>query len=366
VDGHRLQTGELAWHADVNWALPGGDVVVLQQRAQNPDADKSRDRGYSVVEPATGTVLWGDRDAIAAWVYSDRIVDLSCPDSGDCQLRARNHRDGGQVLWSVAVPGGARTISGANPALAGTRDPAEWAADAGVGTPRPLPPVIGLTVDGRLQVIDTVAGTRLREFTAPDRQTRVALSNGRILLSHAEPGASGCRYWVEALDAKTGQSQWRKDGYDLDTASGAGCEQRRDPLGAGNRLVARGSDNVPRLLDVATGEPMWTGVPGERVLATDGLLAVVEGADRKTVRVLDLLDAHQVAVWLGEVGLDSKAVITREFVIISDSDKGRVIVLNHGSRVLADVKTKASLVGYGPAGLVLASGRKIGFIPVSG
>jgi hypothetical protein len=92
----------------------------------------------------------------------------------------------------------------------------------------------------------------------------------------------------------------------------------------------------------------------------------VEGADRKTVRVVDLLDAHQVAVWLGEVGLDPKAVITREFVIISDSDKGRVIVLNHGSRVLKDVKTKASVVGYGPSGLVLASGRKIGFIQVTG
>ena len=366
ADAFGQRSGNSTWHVDASWLLPAGDVVVLRQRPENPDADKRPDRGYAVLNPSSGSVMWSDREAIAVWAFSDEIVDLVCPDSGDCQVRGRAHRDNGRQLWTVNVPGGARTISGANPTLVGVRNPAEAFGSAAAGVAGPLPPVIGLTVDGRVQVIDTVGGKRLREMTAPDRQTRLALSNGRILLSHAEPGASGCRFWLEALDARTGASQWRRDGYDLGTASGSGCEQRRDPLGAGGRLVARGADNIPRLLDVATGEPMWSGAAGERIVATDGLLAVVEGANHRTVRVIDVLAADQRPVWSGQLGLGSAAAVTREFVILSDVDTGRILVLNHrGLGTLKDIKTKATVVGYGADGIVLGSGRRIGYIPVA-
>jgi outer membrane protein assembly factor BamB len=365
ADGFHQRTGASTWRFDASWMLTAGDVVVLRQRPKNPDADPSRDKGYEVLSPTTGSVTWSDREAIAVWAFSDQIVDLVCPDSGDCQVRGRSHHDDGKQLWAANVPGGARTILGANPTLLGIRNPAEAFAAATAGAPGPVPTVIGLTVDGRVQIIDTIDGKRLREVTAPDRQTRLTLSSGRILLSHAEPGLSGCRYWLEALDAKTGVSQWRKDGYDLGTASGANCEQRRDPLGAAGRLVVRGADNIPTLLDVATGAPMWSGAAGERILATDGLLLVVEGVDRRTVRVIDVLAADQRAVWSGQLGIGSQATVTRELVILSDLDQGRVIVLNHsGLGTLKEIKTKATIVGYGANGLLLGSGRRIGYIPV--
>ncbi len=371
VDAYREDTGELIWHYDAHWALPAGDVVVLRQRPQDPDRDEAGDKGYSVVDPASGAVLWGDRDANAVWAFVDTVVDLVCPEDGDCQLRAHAHRDNGRQLWSVPVPAAARTISGANPPLAGTRNPAEWFSTAAAGTPGRLPPVIGLKVDNRIQVIDTVDGVRAREVTAPDQQTRVAFSGQRVLYSHAERADSRCRFWIEAFDYRSDVSVWRKDGFDLDTASGAGCEQRRDPLGAGDQLVAMRGDNHPTLLAAATGEATWTGVPGERVLATDGELAVVEGADRTTVRVIDLLDPDRRSVWSQEVGLDSEAAVTRDHVIIRAGDAQRLIVLSHfpavnGSAPLLDVETTATVVGYGSRGLIIASGRRIGYLPIGG
>jgi outer membrane protein assembly factor BamB len=364
LDAFRTGDGEKAWHADVSWMLPAGDVIVARSRPKNPDADPSRDSGYELLDPRTGTPIWSDREAIAVWGYSDQIIDLRCPDSGDCQLRGRSHS--GQQLWASNLPPEARTISGTDPTLLGVRNPAESFVAATAGTPGPVPPIIGLTVADRIQLIDTVDGKRVREVTAPDRLTRVALSNGRILMSRAEPGASGCRYSVEALDARTGASLWHQDGYDLGSASGAGCEQRHDPLGAGSRLVARGADNVPRLLDVATGQAVWSGVAGEKVLATDGLLVVVEGTDRKTVRIVDLLAADQSAVWTGQLGIGSRAAVTREYVLLNDVDKGRVIVLNHsGLGKLTEVKTTAEVVGYGTDGVVLGSGRRIGYLPLN-
>jgi hypothetical protein len=363
VEAFESSRGDRLWTYPVHWALPAWDVVVMRSRPANPDADREPDRGYSVVDPLTGTVLWGDREAAAVWVFSEHILDLTCTDGDNCQLRARRHRDNGNVLWTVPLPAAARTIHGAQPALTGTRDPAEWFAEAAAGTPRPLPPVIGLAVDGRIQMINTFEGVRIREVTPPDRETRVAFSGERLLFAHAERADSGCRYWVEAFGYRSHEPAWRLDGLDLDTASGAGCEQRRDPLGTANRLVGIRSDNHPALISAVDGEPVWSGLPGERILATDGELAVVVGADRKTVRVLDLLDAEQRPVWTATMGQDPEAAVTTAHVIIWDGDVGRVVVLDHvGAGLLRDIKTKASIIGHGTLGLILASGRRIGFI----
>jgi hypothetical protein len=206
---------------------------------------------------------------------------------------------------------------------------------------------------------------RVREVTPPDRQTRVALAGERLLFSHASRADSGCRYRIEAFDYRTNASLWSSEGFDLDTASGAGCEQRRDPLGAGNHLVGVRGDNHPALLSVADGRATWTGVPGERILATDGELAVIEGADRRTVRVIDLLDPERRPVWSGQMGLRAQAAVTREYVLISDGSEGRLIVLSHfGLTNVAELETSASLAGHGFHGLVIASGRRIGFIPL--
>jgi outer membrane protein assembly factor BamB len=366
VTAYQTDTGKRSWHYDVYWALPAVDVVVLHRRSTNPDQDNERDRGYSVVDPSTGEVIWGEHEARAVWVFADKILDLSCPDADACVLRARLHRDNGRQLWSVSLPGSARTILGAEPALAQPRDPAGWFAPAAGGTPGLLAPVVGLPVAGRIQVIDTVEGRLVREVNPPDRQTRVVVSGERILLSRAAPGNAGCRFVLDALNYLSGQSQWHAEGLDLGTASGVGCEQRRDPLGAGTLLVAVNTDNNPALLAADSGNQVWSGVSGDRVLATDGELAVVQGADRSTVRVIDLLADGRPTVWSARMGLKVNAAVTQTMVLIDDADQGHLVVLSHRPVVkLAELKTNATVVGYGPLGILLGSGRRIGFVPVA-
>src|SRR5262249_31335035 len=100
-----------------------------------------------------------------------------------------------------------------------------------------------------------------------------------------------------------------------------------------------------------------------RVLATNGLLAVVVAPDRQTVSVIDALAPDARALWSGELGLDPQAAVTDKHVILLDRDRGRLLVLRQERpmTVALDIKTKASIAGYGTAGIVLTSGRSVGY-----
>jgi hypothetical protein len=266
-------------------------------------------------------------------------------------------------LWTAELPGNGRTITGLNPDLLDTRDPAGWVSAAAAAAPGPAPSVIAVPIDGRVQVVDLVEGRVLREIDPHGLLTRVSVAGGRVIITKASRGESACRYTVEAFDVQTGASVWRQEGYDLDTASGIGCEQRRDPLGRGGLLSAVRGDNHPVLLDAADGSERWVGQLGERVLATDGALAVIEGADRQTARVIDLLDGNTVA-WSRKLGENPEAAITPRAVLVQDSANERLLVLSRSGVLLRDLKTDSKLIGYGRIGIVLASGRTVGLVTV--
>jgi hypothetical protein len=366
VEGYRTDDGQRAWHRSAYWAFPASSVVVIQQKPEDPDANPDPERGYSVLNPTNGEVWWSDTEAIAVWVYAADIVDLVCPDEEQCTLRNRDPRTGG-FLWQIDLPGSARTLRGPNPGLPTVRDPAGWFAPAAAGTAPTLPTVMALPFGDRVHLVDTFAGRLLREVAVPDRQTRVAFIGDRQLFVRAERADSGCRFTVEALDVTSGDSVWREDGFDLDTARGAGCEQRENPIGAGGRLVVTGSDARPMLVEADQAARTWTGPPGAQVLATDGLLAVVLAPDRQSLSVIDAAAPGGRTVWSGELGLDPLAAITPNLVIIRDTDAGRLLALQRGSmRVVLEVKTKVDVIGYGRSGILLTSGRSIGYLPVGG
>jgi hypothetical protein len=366
VFSFRARDGRKVWQKPVHWAFPAGEVVVAQPRPGDPDADPSPDRGYEVLNPASGRATWSDLEAIAVWVYDDEIVDLVCPDEEQCLLRDRAHADG-DIRWSVALPGSARTIRGANPRLATVRDPAGWFSRAAAGAAPSIPTVMPLVFDDRVVAVDTSRRQVVAQATAPDRETRVTFLGDRMLFVRAERADAGCHFRVEAFDVGSGSSVWVENGFDLDTARGAGCEQREDPVGGGSKLVVNGSDARPMLVNADLADRIWTGAPGARVLATDGLLAVVVGPDRQTVSGLDAVTPESRTVWSGELGLDPQAAITDEMVILRDADRGRLFVLDRNVtplRQVLELKTKAEIAGYGSDAIVLASGRSIGYVPV--
>jgi outer membrane protein assembly factor BamB len=323
--------GRTLWTREARWTAVAGDgagsVIVLG----------SAEGGSDVVDPVSGAVRWHDA-GLGVWAYRDALLSLACPAGRDCALSARSIADGA-VGWTVALPDGARLLTGAHVSQ------------------EALPPVLGLPVDGRLQVVDTANGRRLRQETS-SATVRVAVMGGRIIRSTAQRRGENCRYTIEADDAASGRAVWRKDGYDLGTASGAGCEQRRDPTGAQRVLVATRGDNRPAILSTTDGRDLWTGEPGESVIAIDGRSAVVRAAG--SIALIDLDGGgtqwrHPVA---GDVTLTPHAVVG------TDEASGRMVGYDRaGGAVVVDVATQASALGAGPNCLVVARGRTIGVLP---
>ncbi|HEX6970534.1 MAG TPA: PQQ-binding-like beta-propeller repeat protein, partial [Micromonosporaceae bacterium] len=322
VEGYQTSDGKRAWHKAANWAYPAVDVVVSQPRPENPDADPAPDRGFAVLDPRTGDAEWSDPDATAVWIYALDIVDLTCPDSSRCVLRDRYHD--GSVRWELELPGTAHTIRGPNPHLAGVRDPAGWFGGAAAGTAPAMPPIMPLDYDDKIHVVDTAEHRVVREAVAPDRQTRVAFLGDRMLYVRADRGDAGCTFQVQAFDILSGAPVWTEDGFDLDTARGAGCEQREDPLGAGGRLVVNGTDARPMLVAADNAAHIWTGSPGAKVLASTRLLAVVVAPDRQSVSIIDAATPDGKTVWSGQFGMDPDAAIIDDMVIIRDSNRGKL------------------------------------------
>jgi hypothetical protein len=323
--------GRALWSREARWVAVAGDgagaVVVL---------GKDRDSGYDAVDPVSGAVRWRDA-GLAVWAFRDALLSLACPAGRDCALSARSLANGAP-RWSASLPAGARLLAGAH---VSTED---------------LPPLLGLLVDGRIRVVDTTSGTRLRE-EAGSATTRVAVMGGRIVASAAERRGDSCRYSVEAWDAASGRVAWRKDGYDLGTASGAGCEQRRDPTGAGRVLVATRGDHRPTILSTADGRDLWVGAPGESVLVTDGQDAVVRAAGSIALVGLDGGGVRWRRPVSGDVALTSHAVV------VTDAASGRLVAYDRaGGATLSDVETQASVLGAGSNCLIVGRGRTVGLL----
>jgi hypothetical protein len=321
--------GRALWSREARWVAVAGDgagtVVIL---------GKGPDSGYDVADPVSGTVRWRDAAGLAVWAYRDALLSLACPAGKDCALSARSLADGAR-RWTVSLPAGARLLAGGHVSRAD------------------VPALLGLPVDGRIQVVDTANGRRLRE-EANSAGTRVAVMDRRIIASTAERRGDGCRYSVEARDA-VGRVVWRKDGYDLGTASGAGCEQRRDPTGAQGVLVTTRADDRPAVLSTADGRDLWVGAPGESVVATDGSDAVVRAAD--SIALIDLGGGG--VRWRRPLSGD--VTLTAHAVVVADAAGGRLVAYDRaGGAALVDVRTEAAVLGAGPNCLVVGRGRTIG------
>jgi len=355
VEARDVRSGEVRWSRDGDWGAVAGD-----EGAAVAVVGKAHGHGYDVVDPATATTRWSDGAAIAAWTYRDVILSLTCPGLSDCSLAARGPRDGA-IRWKTALPGIGRALAGVNQPLLGSRELASSYVDALAGSPRPVPRLLGFPLNGRVQVVDTSTGTRLRE-ERPSETTRIVVVGGRVVASTVVRRGGNCRYTLEAREANTGRTLWKKEGYDVHTASGAGCEQRRDPGGTENVLAATRGDNREVFLSIVDGTELWVGAPGESILATDGRYGLVRSADRTSVKEVDLRTGGPV--WSRPAAANATVAITGRAVFITDVAAGRLLALEPASkRVLLDVKSSATLLGYGPTGVVLHISRTIGFLP---
>jgi hypothetical protein len=353
VESRDATDGEEIWSREAPWAsVAGADrgvVVVLGRQNQ---------RGFEVIDPETGAVRWSDADAVGVWTYREMILSLACKGLEDCTLSAREPT-GGDARWRTAMPGIGKTLSGLNHELLGSRELDASTVDPRVGSPESMPPMLGFPLNGRIQVVDTGTGRRVREAES-EQLVRVVVVGGRLLHAKAERSGGQCRYSLSARDPASGRTVWRRDGYDLRTASGAGCEQRRDPSGGGGTLAAIRGDNREVLLNAADGRELWVGEPGERLLATDGVRVLVRTDGGKAVKAVDL--GRRSTLWQQEVPAAAEAALTRHAVLVLDDGRVRAFGVESG-RLVVDARTTGRVVGTGPDVIILASGRTVGLLP---
>jgi len=356
IEARGLSTGTVLWTKEADWAGVAGDgantVAIVGRRGT----------GLEALDPSSGTARWKDGDAVGAWTYRDVVLTLSCGGMSDCTLAARAPRDGAQI-WKLTLPGIGRVHNGINSDLLGTRTLSSAYEDAVGATPRSIPAMLGFPIDQRVQVVDTVKGQRLRQ-EEPSNTSRIVVVGGRVLVSTASPKDGQCRFSLEGRDAATGKSVWKKDGYNLRTASGAGCEQRKDPSGADTVVVATRGDNREVLLSPRDGHEMWVGAEGDQIVAVDSQYALIRTDGGKTMQVINLTKGGKA--WQQDIPAKADIAITRYAVLVRDSAGGKVLAYTPDTgRTLLDAKTTSDVLGIGERGLMIGRGRTIGYLPFS-
>jgi hypothetical protein len=347
VEGRDSRTGVPVWSSDADWAATTGSGIVLGKRG----------KGYRVVDPFDGRGRWSEPKASGVWTFSDLIVDITCQDLFTCTLRGRNPNTGA-VKWQSQLDGNGRTLSGANRTLAGLRplDSGYTASLANVA--RPAPPLLGFRLDDRVQVYSSRSGHRLRSYRTSPTQW-VSVVSDRVLISTASYRGGTCRFSVTAQDPASGQQVWQKNGWDLRTATGIGCDQRRDPAGGGALVAAVTPDGRDALLNARTGDQAYLVPAGQTVLATDGDLIVLREGNQ--VRVVRRTGG---TLWTRAANRHALVGLAPGAVLITDSDAGRLAAIDPRSgRVLVDAVTAATVLGYADGGLVINTGRKVGLLP---
>jgi hypothetical protein len=358
VESRARGNGEFKWRKETDWAaLAGpstGGVVIIS---------KVSSKGFEAVDALTGSTKWANPDGDGAWTYRDAVLTFDCPKGGGCSIVNRNP-DNGEVRWKIAMGGANRSLNGGNSGRSVLRNlDGRW-NDVRDATPQPMPRYVGYQVDRKLQVIDTTAGRRVREENVSIDARVVVAANRTVRVAGSVTG-TGCRIVATGRDAGGGQQVWQRDGYDLRTTGGAGCEPRNDPPGGGTALIGTRPDQRQVLLSAVDGRELAVANAGETILGTDGQVGVVRAGDGKKIRAVRLDGGGQV--WARDVQSSAKVGVTPYAIFITDAAIGRVAAVDAGSGQLRlDVETTGEVVGVAPAGVVLGRGRTIGFSSFSG
>jgi outer membrane protein assembly factor BamB len=352
VESRARNNGEFKWRKETDWAaLAGpatGGVVIIS---------KVTGKGFEAVDPLTGSTKWSNPDGDGAWTYRDAVLTIDCPKAG-CSIVNRSP-DTGEVRWKIPTGGANRSINGGNSGRVAPRNlDGRW-DDVRNANPQPMPRYLGYLADRKLQVIDTTSGRKVREEAVPN-DSRVVVASNRTVRVAGSVISTGCRIVVSARDAGGGQQLWQKDGYDLRTTGGAGCEPRNDPPGGGTALIATRLDQRQALLSAVDGRELAVANPGETILGTDGLVGIVRAGDGKKIRALRLDGGGQA--WVRDVESSAKVGVTPYAIFITDLATERLVAVDAGSgQVRLDLGTGAEVIGVHPAGVVLGRGRTIGF-----
>jgi hypothetical protein len=250
-----------------------------------------------------------------------------------------------------------------NPDILGTQPLTARRIDDQAAGPDLMPPMLGLPIDNKVYVVDTAEGRVVQDLT-PERDERVVVVGGRVLRVKAVSADGTCYFSVVATDPATGGEVWRNAGVNLRTATDGGCAQRDDPAGGRNVIVGVAADARELVIDAYDGRVLFTGDPGEKLLAVDDRFALVRAADGRSVRTAELALA---ARWDRATNPKSHVALSRPAAVIVEENPDRIFALNPNSGAeLVNVRSAADVLAVGPAGMIIGSGRDIGYLRFAG
>jgi hypothetical protein len=283
------------------------------------------------------------------------MLDVNCFDPKDCQLASREPVSGA-ARWKTNLPGIGFVLFADNPGLAG--------AEQMYAAPTEMPPLLGFPIDNKIHVVDTGTGRMLRAV-GQDQNTVVKVLAGRVIHNVAVVRNGRCVVSVAGKEGHSGAEVWRRDGYQLLSTAGAGCDQRGEPRAGGNAVVAVRPDGKQALLDAGDGREVLVTADGEKILGTDGIYAVVQSADGSHISGYAL--GRPRHLWTREAGPKVKVVVSRTAVVVSDQDPDRIIVLERGTgTVRAEVRSGADVLAFDALGLMLGDRRELGYLALTG
>jgi outer membrane protein assembly factor BamB len=356
VEVHSLSTGEKIWDQPASWAATAGDArrVVFTGRLNA--------FGFDVFDVATGIRLWGSNDKDGVWAYTNEVLLLRCSSDTKCTLRAVSPTDGAQK-WSTNINGAGKVLLGAGHALASPGAITDAYTQALAATPAPAPSLIGLPMADAMHVLDTSNGHELRSFPA-DASKRSVLAGGTVVATSATFVSGTCRMTISGQDPRSGATLWSKTNYDAKTTSGMACDQRRDPVGGGQVVYAVDSAGRDNLLQASTGDVLFTAKSRERIVATDGQIAVVRSADKKSLYGVDL--AHGKTLWTRPAADTALVGITPNAVLIADPSTEKLAALDRVTGLaFVDVESGATVLGAGGNQVIINIGRSFGPLGIS-
>lgn len=354
VEAHRLSGGDKLWYRDATWVGVGGtgnDVVVVGRTG--------RKHGYDAIDPDTGAVRWSDGSAIGVWTYTNLIVDLTCPEATTCRLTGRSPESGSK-RWTTTLTGNARPLGGANHRLAVARP---FDDDAATRPAQAAPPLLGLPIEGQVEVVATSSGRRLHTYQ-PTKTTRVVVAGDRVVVDSAVPRNGSCQFSVDGRDPDGDRRAWHLDGYDLKTSSGLACEQRTDPVGEGGLLDAVAPDGRHVLLDASAGSRAYQLANDETVVATDGRTLLVRSAGGGKIRAVRVSGGS--TLWTRDEGKSVGVALGPGVVLFTDPGTNRLVALATQGGTLIDVESGATLLGYADNGVVVHIGLRVGYLTYHG
>jgi len=345
VEVRNRASGRQLWQTKADWAAIANGLVVVGTLLK---------KGYEVRETSSGAVIRRDDKASAVWTFTNAMLDVSCRTSKDCELVARDPEEGTEK-WRVGLPGIGFVLFADNPELAGAR---QMGSDL-----TPMPPLLGFPIDRKVHVVDTASG-RLLRVVAQDQHTVVHVLAGRVIHSVAVARNGRCIPTVSGREGVSGSEVWRRDGYQLLSINGAGCDQRGEPKAGGNAVVAVRPDGHQALLDAGDGREVLVCADGEKILATDGVYAVVQASDKS--RIAGYALGRSRPLWTRNANEKVTVTVTRSAVVLTDRSPDRIIVLDPATgKVRSEVRSGADVLAYDGRGLMLGDRRELGYLSLS-